>query len=60
MAKFKNVEFVQADILKTESYPPLDNVDAVVHSVGTITDLINYKKYINDPAALARDPMGLF
>ena len=50
MGKFRNVEFVQADLLKTESYPKLDDIDCVVHCVGSITDLVNYKKLLRNPA----------
>jgi len=35
--------------LQTESYPALENIDAIVHSVGSITDLINYKQLMKDP-----------
>ena len=49
IGKFRNVEFVQADLLKTESYPKLDDIDCVVHCVGSITDLVNYKKLLRNP-----------
>mgnify|MGYP000965317014 CR=1 FL=1 len=45
-ARFNNVTPVQADCLKIETYPDLKEVDAIVHSVGSITDLVNYKKLL--------------
>ena len=52
IGKFRNVEFVQADLLKTESYPKLDDIDCVVHCVGSITDLVNYKRLLKSPAEM--------
>ena len=60
IGKFRNVEFIQADILKTETYPKLDDVDCVVHSVGAITDMFDYKKILRNPTEILQNPLGLF
>ena len=43
IARHTNVDFVKSDCLKVETYPNLKEFGAIVHSVGSITDLINYK-----------------
>jgi hypothetical protein len=48
-AKHRNVTFVQGDCLRVESYPSeIEHVDAIVHTVGAITDLIDYKFFLNN------------
>lgn len=35
-------------------------MDAIVHSVGSITDLINYKKILQNPFSFVKDPALAF
>jgi nucleoside-diphosphate-sugar epimerase len=56
LLKYVNISLVQADCLKPESYPDLSQVDCIVHSVGSITDLINYKELLKDPSTLFTNP----
>ena len=58
IGRFRNVEFVQADVLKPESYPKLDEIDCIVHSVGAITDLFDYKKILKNPTEILQNPLG--
>ena len=56
-AKFRNVTFVQGDCLKTESYPSeIEHIDAIVHTVGSITDMIDYKFFLNNSRATISNP----
>ena len=54
-SRFGNVKFVQGDCLKADSIDDamLRECDAVIHSVGAITDLFDYKQFLN-PAELER------
>lgn len=61
MSRFENVEFVKADCLQIDSYPDLSEVNAIVHSVGSITDLVNYKQMLRSgPLAFFNDPAKAF
>ena len=60
IGRYSNVEFLQADLLKTDSYPELEDIDCVVHCVGAITDLVNYKKLLKNPAEVLQNPLGIF
>ena len=56
-AKHKNVTFVQGDCLRLESYPQeIQHVDAIVHTVGSITDMINYKFFLKNSCATISNP----
>ena len=52
ISKFDNVKFVKADCLDVRSYPPLGTLNAIVHSVGSITDIINYKEILKNPLSI--------
>ena len=58
-SRFKNVRFHQGDCLKPETYPTdLGKYDAVIHTVGTLIDGLDYKKYIRggiDPQKMFRN-----
>lgn len=46
-SKFSNVKFVQADILKPETYPEeLKECEAVIHTVGILIQGFNYQQLL--------------
>ena len=49
MASFSNIVFVQGDCCqeKDESEKVMEECDAVIHMVGSITDAFNYKKVLS-------------
>ena len=59
LARYKNVQFIQADCLDVDSYPDLSEVDAIVHSVGAITDMVNYKQFLRNPQTILQNPLQL-
>lgn len=47
--KFKNVKFVQADALKTETYPEeFKECDSVIHTIGKLLDGVNYQEFLKN------------
>lgn len=56
-AKHRNVTFVQGDCLRIESYPSeMEHVDAIIQTVGSITDMIDYKFFLNNSCATISNP----
>ena len=50
LKRFSNIKFIQGDCLKTDSYPmeEIASCDAVIHTVGTLIEGINYKSILKD------------
>lgn len=47
-AKFENVRFYSGDCLKPQTYPDdLKNCDAVIHTVGTLLEGVDYKGFLS-------------
>lgn len=46
IAKFSNVKFVEGNCLRPDSLPNEMNSDSLIHTVGAITDLFNYRKFL--------------